>query len=84
MFGLEDAGIVRDHPPDRGMVGDAHAMAVGQADRAKEPARVADPVAAGHLAVAVQREIAGQNRAWGSVKATRQDRRDPGANLRPG
>ena len=59
----------------------ANAVRVGQHDRPLELARFVDPGRAGHLAVAVEGEPAGEDRAVGAGLAARQDRGDPGAHL---
>ena len=50
-------GILIDHPTDRGVMHHADRMGIGDADRADKIAGFMNPVGAGHLAVAVERDI---------------------------
>ena len=75
-IGIED-------PSRGGVVDDAHRVSIGNADRSDQIAAVVNPMGAGHLAVAIEAELAGPHRPRRGAPAARQDRGHPGAN-RPG
>ena len=59
---------------------DAEAVRVGQRDRRREQAALADPLEAGEVAAAVERVAAGEQRLHGDLALVRDDRRDAGAH----
>src|SRR5262249_28447407 len=69
---------VLGQPLDGAVADGADAGGVGQHDRAFEEAGLLDPGGAGHLAVAVEREPAGEDRVAAILFAARQYSRDAG------
>ncbi len=71
---------VSEAPPDHGIAHHAHAVGVGDHHRPLEIAGLLDPGGAGHLAVAVLREPAGEYRICQRIAAARQHGGDPRAH----
>ncbi len=67
-------------PPDDRVPHDADAVRVRDEDRSFEEPGLVEPVGAGHLAVAVQREPAAEDRNPGGGLAARKDRGDTGSH----
>ncbi len=72
-------GAVFDLPGDDSVANDAHAVRVGDHDRAVEESGVVDPGRAGHFAVAVESEPGGEDSVVAGF-AARMNRGDAGAN----
>src|SRR5262249_519554 len=66
-------GAMFDAPCDHGIVNNAHAVGVGDHDRAVEKSGIVDPGAAGKLSSAIEREPAGKDLIRDVVLATRKD-----------
>ena len=80
MLRLPGLRVGADHPFCRGVMDDADAVGVGDADRSDEIAAVMDPVGPRHLAIAVQRVHAGPDRFRVWLSAERQDCGHAGAH----
>ena len=69
-----------DAPLDDRIAHDSHTVGVGDHHRAFEKSRLFDPRGAGHLAIAVQRIPAREDRIVDALLAARQDGRHSGAH----
>ena len=77
---LKGLSITLDHPSGHRVMHHSDRMCVGDADRPQKVTRILDPVAAGHLTIAVQHKGPGPYRLWPTGFSMRQDRSHPGAN----
>ncbi len=71
-------GTTLDLGPDERVVDDPDAVRVGQADRPAEESRLADPLEAGQLAVAVEPMAPGEDRLGPDLAVVRDDDGDAG------
>ena len=69
---------VLDRDRDEGVAHDPDAVRVGDRDRRRQQARLADPFEAGHLAVAVEPMAARVDRLVPAIRAARHDHGDAG------